>query len=617
MRCWTLRWLSLIDGCKDCGITVLDLPTAYWHDLTQSLSADRLTLPSSVRLVIIGGEKAIPERLALWQACVNRVRLLNTYGPTETTVTATIYDLTDYLRKNLSSENIPIGSPIPNVQTYVLDGNLTPVPIGVPGELHIGGRGVARGYLNQPALSAERFIRNPLSDDSESRLYKTGDLVRWRTEGTLEYLGRLDRQVKIRGFRVELDGIEGILKTHPLVEDAAVTQEFKSVRNQLLAYLTPKPGAVLNVAEVKKFVAAKLPEYMVPATIIVLNSMPLTHSGKLDRRALPNPDDCLGLTDRIIEPPQTSTETLLAALWSEVLGTKDVGRNDHFFGLGGHSLLAIQLVSRIRKDLHLEIPLRLIFEAPTLTELARSVDEALRSKEHIADPAPVLASTPRHEAPVSQSQARIWYMHQLAPRSAAYNITVPIRFSGVIQKEALTRSLEEVVQRHDSLRTTFRSVRGEPVQIISPTLTVDMTEIDLGNFPADGRVNEAKRIASEEARRPFDLENGPLFRVLLIRLCDDDHVLLLNMHHVISDQWSLGIIARELTGLYNGFCKSSPLSMAGLPTQYTDFARWQDQWFIGDRLDAQLAYWKKQLADMKPLALPTDHPRPSVHTCSF
>jgi amino acid adenylation domain-containing protein len=604
---------AFVDGCEDCGITVLDLPTFYWHDLTASLFSDRLTLPDSVRVVIIGGEKAMPERLALWQACVTRtVKLLNTYGPTETTVTATIYDLTNYHGRNVSSEEIPIGTPIPNVQTHVLDGNLTPVPVGVPGELHIGGAGVARGYLNQPALSAQKFIRNPFADEFESRLYKSGDLVRWRADGSLEYLGRLDRQVKIRGFRVDLDGIEGILKTHPLVEDAAVTQDSSSIQKRLVAYLTPKQGAVLNVAEVKKFVGTKLPEYMMPTTIIVLNSMPLTHGGKVDRRALPNPDDCSPLTGRIIEPPQTPAETLIAALWREVLGIKDVGRYDHFFGLGGHSLLAAQLVSRIRKDLRVEIPLRLIFEAPTLTEFARKVDEALHGKERDADLAPVLVSTPRREAPVSQSQARIWYMHQLAPQSAAYNITVPIRFSGVIQKEALIRSMEEMVQRHDSLRTTFRSSRGEPVQIISPSSTVDMTEIDIGNVPEDARVKEAKRISSEEARRPFDLENGPLIRVLLIRLSDEDHVLLLNMHHMICDQWSLGIIARELTALYNGFSKSSPLSMAGLPAQCADVAIWQDQWFLGERLDAQLAYWKKQLADMKPLALPTDHPRPSI-----
>jgi amino acid adenylation domain-containing protein len=606
---------AFIDGCVDCGITVLDLPTAYWHGLAASLFTDHLVLPRSVRLVIIGGEEAIPERLAQWQARVSRtVKLINTYGPTETTVTATVYDLTDYSGKNGSSEEIPIGAPIPNVQTYVLDQNLTPVPIGVPGELHVGGVGVARGYLNQPALTAKKFIRNPFSNDSESLLYKTGDLVRWRADGNLEYLGRLDRQVKIRGFRVELDGIETILKTHPLVKDAAVTQDCSSIQKRLVAYLTPKQGAVLNVAEVKNFVSTRLAEYMVPTTIIVMDSMPVSHSGKVNRRALPNPDDWSAPSCRSIEPPQTPTEARIADLWRELLGMKVVGRSDHFFELGGQSLLAAQLVSRIRKELTVEIPLRLIFEVPVLARFAERVDEALRSEERVTNVVPVLLSPHGHEAPVSQSQARIWYMHQLAPQSAAYNIAAPIRFTGVLQKEALTRSLEEMVRRHDSLRTTLRSTGGEPVQIISPALTLAIPEVDLANVPENGRLNEAKRILSEEARRPFDLENGPLIRVLLLRLADEDHVLLINMHHVISDQWSLGVLAREVTALYNGFSKSLSPSIDGLRPQYADFAIWQDQWLSPERLDAQLMYWKTQLADMEPLVLPTDDPRPSVQT---
>ncbi|MGH7927987.1 MAG: non-ribosomal peptide synthetase, partial [Candidatus Binatia bacterium] len=371
---------AFVEKCGDCRITVLDLPTAYWHELTATLFTERLVLPLSVRLVIIGGERVILEKLALWQACVSRrVKLFNTYGPTETTVAATLYDLTDYPTEKGSLGEVPIGGSILNVQTYVLDRNLTPVPIGVPGELYIGGAGVARGYLNQPALTAERFVRHPFSEDSESCLYKTGDLVRYRSDGNLEFLGRIDRQVKIRGFRVELDGIEAALRKHPLVENTAVMSDGASIQKRLVAYLVPKQGAVLNVADVKHFISTKLPEYMVPVSVVVLDSLPLTPSGKLDRCALPIAhDDVPAELSRSVAPPQTATEEQIVGLWREVLGVEDVGRCDHFFELGGQSLLAAQVVSRIRKELQVEIPLRLIFEAPTVAQLAERVDEVLR-----------------------------------------------------------------------------------------------------------------------------------------------------------------------------------------------------------------------------------------------
>ena len=605
------------EKCKDWRITVLDLPTNYWHEITAKLFSDHLTLPVSVRLVIIGGERVIPERLALWQTCVNRrVKLFNTYGPTEATVAATMYDLTDYPTANCPSPGeVPIGSSILNVRTYVLDNNLMPVPIGVTGELYIGGVGLARGYLNQPVLTAEKFLRDPFSEDPESRLYKTGDLARYRPDNNLEFRGRVDRQLKIRGFRVELDGVEETLRKHPLVENAAVIVDSDSTPQRLMAYLVPKAGAVLNAAEILNFCSAKLPEYMVPTTVIVLDSLPLTHSGKLDRRALPVPHAVPAEPARTIVPAQTATEMRIAHLWREVLGIEDVGRFDHFFELGGQSLLASQIVSRIRKELQIEIPLRLIFEAPTVAQLAERVDEVSRRRECRVDAVPILASLRGGKVPISQSQSRIWYMHQLAPESAAYNMAAPIRFTGVLYKDALTRSLAEIVRRHESFRTTFGNTEGGPVQIISPTLTLDMPEVDLRTLSEDCRVKEAKRILSEAARRPFDLEKGPLIRVLLLRLADEDHVLLINMHHVISDQWSLGVIAGEVTVLYNGFCKSlSPSLSGGSDAQYADFVLWQDQWLTQERLDAQLQYWKTQLADLEPLALATDHPRPSVQT---
>jgi amino acid adenylation domain-containing protein len=602
-----------VEECGNYGVTVLDLPTSYWHEFTARLFSEHLKLPDSVRAVIIGGERVFPARLTMWQECVDgKVKLFNTYGPTETTVSATIYDLTGYRIADGSSREIPIGRPLPNVQTYVLDRNLTPVPVGVAGELHIAGAGLACGYLNQPGLSADKFIRNPFSEDSDSRLFKTGDLVRYRPDGPLEYLGRVDRQVKIRGFRVELDGIEAVLREHPLVKDAAVVLEDRV--STLVAYLVPIQSAVLNTADVKRFIRTKLPEHMLPTKIVVLDSIPLTDRGKVDQRALPVAGAESSPRSKIFAPPQTHTEERIAGFWCEVLGLEDVGRHDHFFEIGGQSLLAAQIVSRIRKELHVEIPLRLIFESPTVAQLAKCVDETLARGEAPAEVASILPTPRLHEVPASASQMRIWYMHQLAPDSAAYNIAAPIRFIGPLNKNALARSLGELIRSHESLRTTFRSAEGTPVQIISEALNLDIPETDLRAVPVEFRIKEAKRILSAESQHSFDLEKGPLIRVLLICIGNDDHVLLLNMHHVISDQWSLAVIAREVTALYNHFCKSTSLPKDELRTQYADFAIWQHDWLTRERLDAQHAYWKTQLANLVPLALPTDHPRPSVQT---
>lgn len=603
---------GFLEKCRDWGITVLDLPTAYWHQLTAALFSEHLTIPARVRLVIIGGERAIPERLTLWQACVNRgVKLLNTYGPAETTVVATVYDLTDLPTENGCFGELPIGCPIPNVNTYVLDQNLTPVPVGVPGELCIGGVGLARGYLNQPELTAERFVQNPFLEGG--RLYRTGDLVRCRRDGNLEFVRRIDRQVKIRGFRAELEGIEAALRKHPLVADAVVVHDNASSQRGLIAYLIPKDAAVLNSEDVRNFVRTKLPDYMIPTTWALLESLPRSLSGKVDRRALALPEKT-PLPAPTFVPPRTPTEAKIADLWRHVLGLKEVGRYDHFFELGGHSLLAVQVISRLRKELRVEIPLRVIFDAPTVTQLAKHVDAALRVGENHHGLVPAPASLVRREVCLSHSQSRIWYMHQLSPQSAAYNITAPIRFTGLLHKEALKRSVEAMAQRHESLRTTFRSVDGNPVQVIAPAVTIELPERDLRAVPEELRLSEAKRVLGEEARRPFDLEKGPLIRLLLLQLGDDDHILLISMHHVISDQWSMGIIAREVTTLYNACCQASKAPMDGSVTQYADFATWQDQSLTPDRLQAELSYWRSKLTEAEPLTVPTDYPRPAVQT---
>jgi amino acid adenylation domain-containing protein len=609
---------AFLEECRDSEITVLDLPTAYWHQLTAALFADRCALPNSLRLVIIGGERAIPERLALWQASFagGTVRLVNTYGPTETTVASTTCDLTDAPVEFGVGAEVPIGRPIGNVRVLVLDQNLNPVPEGVPGELYIGGIGLARGYLNKPELTAEKFLRDPFNEDPESRLFRTGDLVRSGANGNLEFLGRVDRQVKIRGFRVELDGIEAVLRKHPLIQDAAVIYD-SMVHKCAVGYLVPKEGAVLNTAEVKNFVAAKLPEYMVPAALITIDALPVTRSGKIDRRALPPLENTQCENDQNPSPPQSELEESIAQIWRELLSRTSIGRDQHFFALGGDSLSAAQAVSRIRRKWQVEIPLRVIFEAPTIALLAERVEQALQHIERditIAETTPVWVHSYNGRGPASDSQSRIWYMDQFAPDSSAYNIAAAVRIAGRLERQALELSLNQLVQRHESLRTTVLDSGGQPLQVIAPVLQLELPEIDLSALPEDLRIDEARRILRENGRRPFDLCRGPLLRALLVRLNDEDHVLFLAMHHIISDQWSLGVIAREISILYNGFRNGVMPSLDPLPAQYGDFAVWQGRWLSPERLAEETSYWKKQLVGMQPAAIPTDYSRPRVQT---
>jgi len=606
---------ALLEQCRDWGITVLDLPTAYWHELTTTLYGERRTLPDSVRLVIIGGERAITERVALWQACVDgAIRLVNTYGPTEATVVSTVCDLTHAPAECGVAADVAIGRPIANVQTVVLDQNLNPVPEGVPGELYIGGLGLARGYLRRPDLTAEKFIPNPFDNGSASRLYKTGDIVRYRQDGNLEFLRRSDDQVKVRGFRVELEGVASVLRQHPLIRDAAVTQEAARNSGRLVAYVVGEGAGVLNLTDIQNFVRTRLPEYMVPAVLIPLDCLPLTARGKVDRRALLLSQDTQSKNPTNLTPPQTLTERRIADIWRELLSLQTIGRDQHFFELGGHSLLAVQAISRIRREWQVEIPLRAIFEAPTIASLAERVEQALQHGDAPAEATPIPHASYNGEAPASDSQSRIWYMDQFAPESSAYNITAAIRFTGALERQALERSLDQLTERHESLRTTVQNVGGQPMQVIGPILRLELPEIDLRTIPDPLRLDEAKRIIREDGKRPFDLSRGPLLRLLLLHLHDEDYVLLLTMHHVISDQWSLGVIAREISFLYNGFRNGASPTMNPMPAQYGDFAVWQDRWLTPDRLQGELSYWKRQLSGVRPSAIPSDYPRPPTQT---
>ena len=383
-----LRTYSMLDSvslflqkCRDWGITVLDLPTVYWHELTEQVCSEQLTIPAQLRLVIIGGERAVPGRLAQWQKCSGgHVRLLNTYGPTEVTVVATTWELAGSAEVDTSMREVPIGRPIPNVQTYVLDGYLNPVPIGVYGELHIGGMGLARGYLNRPDLTTEKFIPNPLSDEPGNRLYKTGDLARYLPDGTLEFLGRMDHQVKVRGFRIELGEVEAVLGQHPGVRDTAVmAREDELGNNKLVAYVVPSQEQVPTVSELRIFLKAKLPEHMLPSAFVFLDALHLTPNGKVDRRALPAPDQSMPELEGAFVAPRTPTEEILARIWSQLLGLKQVGIHDNFFHLGGHSLLAVRLFAEIEKEFKKHLPLSTLFQSATIEHLANLVSQRTRT----------------------------------------------------------------------------------------------------------------------------------------------------------------------------------------------------------------------------------------------
>ncbi len=560
----------------------------------------------ALRAVMCGGE-ALPAQLVTRFQRRSKARLYNVYGPTET-----IIDSTCWLCEGGNGRSTsPIGRPIPNARTYVLDDALRPQPIGVAGHLHIGGVSLARGYLNRPELTAEKFIPDPFSAEPGARLYKTGDLARFLPDGNIEFLGRGDCQVKIRGYRIELGEIEAALRQHPAVQEAAVlAREDAPGEKRLVAYVV----ADSTTDELRRHLKDKLPEFMVPAIFVSLDALPLLSNGKLDRRALPAPDRTRPELDAAFQTPRTPTEDLLAEIWAQLLGIERVGIQDNFFDLGGHSLLATQLVSRVRETFQVEISLRRLFEAPTVAGLAESIEAARRAGQNLSAP-PILPVPRDGDLALSFAQQRLWFFDQLEPGLPVYNIPAAVRLKGPFNLAALEQSLNEVVKRHEALRTAFRNVGGRPTQVIAPNLTIDLPVVDLRKLPASEREAEVRRMATAEARLPFDLSRGPLLRGTVLRLDDEEHVGLLTMHHIVSDGWSMGILIREVTTLYVGLCAGGTSPLPALPIQYADFAHWQRQWLQGEVLENQIAYWKEQLAGAPAVIdLPTDHPRPAVQT---
>jgi acyl carrier protein len=536
----------------------------------------------------------------------SRVRFLNTYGPTEATVVSTTWELSE---AKLEGE-VPIGKPIDDVRVYVLDGEQDVSPEGVCGELFIGGRGLARGYLDEPARTASKFVPSPFGEERGARVYRSGDRCRWKGDGQLEYAGRVDDQVKLRGYRVELGEVQAVLESHPWVEEAVVTVRGAEAEARLVGYCVyRREGAeerVPTLTELRSYMGSRLPEYMVPSAVVRLERLPLTPSGKVDRRALPPPETERPELQAAYAEPRTPMERKLASIWSEVLGVDKVGIHDDFFDLGGHSLLVLQVYSRIKEELGTDVSLRRFFELPTIAGLAEAIPGQRMPK------AAPLKPVPRDRPlPLSFAQQRLWFLDQLMPDSPLFNVPVAARIAGSLSVPAAKRSLSEIVRRHETLRTTF-AMDSEPVQVIAPFRTsVALPVIDLGALSEASREPEAIRLAREDASRPFDLSRGPLVRVRLLRLGARDHMVSLTMHHIVSDGWSAGILLRELETLYSAFSEGKPSPLPELPIQYADFAHWERQWLSGELAEKQLTYWRKQLAHLPALKLPTDFPRPA------
>ncbi|HYO57344.1 non-ribosomal peptide synthetase/type I polyketide synthase, partial [Archangium sp.] len=603
----------LLERLVESGVSILETVPSLLRALLEELEgpeAGPLAL-SVLRWLIPTGEALPPELCRRWLARYPGIPVMNAYGPTECSDDVTHHPIS--APPGPEVVRMPIGRAVANMRLYVVDQQLRPVPLGVPGELCVGGVGVGRGYLRESARTAEVFVPDPFSGEASARLYRTGDLVRHLPGGELEFLGRVDFQVKVRGFRIELGEVEAVLGQHPAVREAVVVVRAAGPGGaRLVAYVAAHAGQTVQEEELQAFVSGKLPEYMMPAALVVLEKLPLTSNGKVDRRALPAP--VLREAEAAFVAPTTPGEELVAGIWAQLLSVARVGRDDNFFALGGNSLLAMQAASRLRNAFKVELPMRWLFDAPTVGALAWRLDSARREVD--APQVLPLAPVPRERPlPLSFSQQRLWFQDQLAPGDSSFNVTLAARVKGPLEVASLEWSLRELCRRHESLRTTFALVQGQPVQVISPEPGLQLAVVDLSGLSEQEREAEVQRRADEDAAWPFELTKGPLLRVQLLRLSPREWVLLVALHHIVTDGWSMGLFLEELSALYEAHSRGKPSPLPELSIQYGDYAVWQRGWLSGEVLEAQLAYWRKQLAGAPAvLELPTDRPRPAFRS---
>jgi non-ribosomal peptide synthetase component F/acyl carrier protein len=504
--------------------------------------------------------------------------------------------------------DIPLGRPIANTRVYILDSNLQPVPVGVTGEIYIGGANLARGYFGRPELTAEKFVPDAFATSPGQRLYKTGDLGRFLSTGDVEYRGRTDHQVKIRGSRIELGEIQSALDTHPDIRASIVlAHDDASGEKRLTAYVLSR-GQKPSNREIRTFLSKKLPEVMIPASVVVLEEFPRTASGKVDRLNLPKPADVR--EDHVA--PRNLTEEIVVGLLAEILKVDDISITDDFFELGGHSLLIPQLTTRLNEIFAVDLPLRALFDNPRVSELAATID-SLRSVDRTGTGIPMVPIERKGELPLTFAQESLWAIDQITPATGAYNIPRALRLKGSLHTETLQQSLNAIVSRHEVLRTVFRSNNGKPFALVNPDCKIDLAIRDLSNV-ADVEVEVRFQVA-EESRRSFDLSTGPLLRATVLRLDENEHILIVTMHHIISDGWSMSIFLDELVSYYHDLLNGDELPVDGLPIQYADFAEWQRKSLSPATLNASLGYWQQQLADCPAITeLPTYQPRSAIRT---
>ncbi|QBR31299.1 MULTISPECIES: non-ribosomal peptide synthase/polyketide synthase [Pseudomonas] len=575
------------------AVTALQATPSTWRMLLDNEQA----LILAGRTFLCGGE-ALPQELAQRMLALTP-SVWNLYGPTETTIWSAQHAL------SADSSRPFLGTPIDNTALYILGSDLELNPLGAPGELLIGGDGLARGYFQRPSLTAERFVPDPFSKTG-ARLYRTGDLTRYRAEGVIEYIGRIDHQVKIRGFRIELGEIEARLLALDSVRETVVVAQDGPNGPQLVGYVVPTADDIAEVelrAALKASLKAELPEYMVPAHLLFLAQLPLTPNGKVDRKALPAPDASHLQSTYIV--PQTATQHSVAEIWQAVLKLDRVGLSDNFFELGGHSLLVTQVVSRVRQALNVQVPLRTLFEHSTLEDFvaALGVDQAHREP-------PIVALPRQQPLALSYAQERQWFLWQLEPTSTAYHVPAALRLRGELDLPALQRSFDALIERHESLRTCFVEQQGQTLQVIQAHGTLDLQVQDVA---ADLDEAALQALVAAETLHLFNLQQGPLLRVKLLRLAADDHALVITLHHIVSDGWSMNVMVDELVALYAAYSQGQSVQLPVLPVQYADYAVWQKQWMDAGERERQLSYWTAQLGDgdQPLLELPTDRPRPA------
>ena len=592
----------------------LFLPFVALQQLAHAASIAQF-YPASLRQIMTAGEQLhITPVLVNFFKELSGCTLQNQYGPTESHV------VTSFTLKNMASSWSPlppIGQAIANTQIYILDCHLQPLPIGIAGELYIGGVAIARSYINSPELTAEKFIPNPFAKDG-SRLYKTGDRARYLPDGNIEFLGRIDNQVKVRGFRIELGEIETALAAHPQVREAVVIARVDQPGNKrLVAYIVPKQH--LDTSELLCYLKQKLPDYMLPSAFVkLLDALPLTPSGKIERRALPAPlsRETRNISTDLI-PPRTATEEVLTAIWSDVLGLEKVGIHDNFFALGGHSLSAMQVIARLRETFKVELPISCLFDYPTVVELDRQISKYRQNDLVLITPSLKPVPQDTKELPISLTQLEFWILAQLHPGIPVYNIPLAYRLTGLLNVNALMQSLVEIVRRHEALRTTFAIADRQVVQKIAQHPILPFSAVDLRKLSESKTERKAlaQKLVTEEKNQPFDLEQEPLLRIKLLRLSDAEHLLIITIHHLVCDGWSVGVFLQELTKLYAAFCHGQPSPLPDLPIQYADFAHWQQQWVSHPAFESDLNYWKQQLGySTLLLQLPSDRPRLPVRT---